>query len=82
MPVERSVRAVLKERISGAPNLRTFVRVKVEKVEAGFLVCPLKVQRSSSLTSMVDANGIVTIPESVRAIEAGEEVDVSLTGDV
>ena len=82
MPAERSIRAILKERISGAPNLRTFVRVKVEKVEAGVLACPLKVQRSSSLTSMVDANGIVTIPESVGAIEAGEEVDVSLTGDI
>lgn len=82
MPAERSIRAVLKERISGAPNLRTFVRVKVEKVQAVFLAWPLKVQRSSLLTSMVDANGIVTIPESVGAIEAGEEVDVSLTGDI
>lgn len=82
MPVDRSIRAVLKERISGAPNLRTFVRVKVEKVQAGFLAWPLKVQRSSLLTSMVDANGIVTIAESVGAIEAGEEVDVSLTGDI
>ena len=82
MPVERSIRAVLKERISGAPNLRTFVRVKVEKVQAGFLASPLRVQRSSVLTSMVDANGIVTIPESVGAIEAGEEVDVSLTSDI
>jgi len=82
MPVERSIRAVLKERISGAPNLRTFVRVKVEKTQAGFLASPLRVQRSSVLTSMVDANGIVTIPESVGSIEAGEEVDVSLTSDI
>ncbi|MGP8070447.1 MAG: gephyrin-like molybdotransferase Glp [Candidatus Bathyarchaeia archaeon] len=82
MPVERSIRAILKERISGAPNLRTFVRVRVEKVQAGFLASPLNVQRSSVLTSMVDANGIVTIPESVGSIEAGEEVDVSLTSDI
>jgi molybdopterin molybdotransferase len=82
LPVERSIRAVLKERVSGAPNLRTFVRVKVEKVPEGFMAWPLKVQRSSLLTSMVDANGIVTIPESVGFIEAGEEVNVSLTGDI
>jgi len=82
MPVERTIRAVLKERVSGAPNLRTFVRVRVEKVPEGFLAWPLKVQRSSLLTSMVDANGIVTIPESVGFIEAGEEVNVSLTGDI
>ncbi len=82
MPDERTIRAVLKERVSGAPNIRTFVRVKVEKVQAGFLARPLKVQRSSLLTSMVDANGIVTIPESVGFIEAGEEVNVSLTGDI
>jgi molybdenum cofactor synthesis domain-containing protein len=82
MQIEPSVRAVLKERISGAPNLRTFVRVNVEKVQAGFLAWPLSVQRSSLLTSMVNANGIVMIPESAAAIEAGEEVDVSLTGDI
>ena len=82
MPIERSIRAVLNERVSGAPNLRTFVRVRVEKVQAGFLASPLKAQRSSLLRSMVDANGIVTIPESVGFIEAGEEVNVSLTGDI
>ncbi len=82
IPIESSIRAVLKERISGAPNLRTFVRVKVERGQTGFLAEPLKVQRSSVLASMVDANGIVTIPESVRAIEAGEEVEVILVGDV
>ncbi len=79
-PMEHSIRAILKERISGAPNLRTFVRVRVEKGPSGFLAWPLKVQRSSLLTTMVDANGIVTISESVGAIEAGQEVDVSLTG--
>jgi molybdopterin molybdotransferase len=82
IPIELSIRAVLKERISGAPNLRTFVRVKVERGEAGFLAEPLKVQRSSVLASMVDANGIVMIPESVVAIEAGEEVDVTLVGPI
>jgi molybdopterin molybdotransferase len=81
-PVDPSVRAVLKERITGAPNQRTFVRVRVKRVQAGFLAEPLKVQRSSLLTSMVDANGIVTIPEAIAVIEAGQEVDVTLTGDL
>ena len=82
IPTALSVRAVLKERISGAPNLRTFVRVKVERGQTGFLAAPLKVQRSSVLASMVEANGIVTIPESVGTIEAGEEVDVNLVGPI
>jgi molybdopterin biosynthesis enzyme len=58
------------------------VRVKVKRMKNAYLAVPLKAQRSSLLTSMVNANGIVTIPESVSAIDAGTEVSVALTGDV
>jgi len=77
-----TVRAVLKERISGGAGLRTFVRVAVRRVQGRFVAEPLRVQRSSVLTSMINANGIVTIPESDIAYEAGTEVEVSLIGEV
>jgi molybdopterin molybdotransferase len=81
-PVEPTIRAVLKERIVGVPHYRTFVRVLVERGQTGFLAQPLKVQRASLLMSMVESNGVVTVPEDVEFIEAGREVEVRLTGDV
>ena len=81
-PLEPTIRAVLKERVTGTPNYRTLVRVRVSRVKDEYLATPLKAQRSSLLTSMVDANGIVNVPESVSVIEAGTEVSVTLTGDL
>lgn len=79
---EPTVKAILKERVAGTPGSRTFVRVRVKKVGDGYVAVPLKAQRSSILTSMVDANGIVTLSESASSIEAGSEVSVTLTGNL
>ena len=81
-PVEPTVRAVLKEKIAGIPGHRTFVRVRVSRGKDGYSAVPLKAQRSSLLTSMVDANGIVNVLESSSIIKAGAEVTVTLTGDI
>lgn len=80
--VEPTVSAILGERITGAPGLRTFVRVKVTRKKQGLVAKPLEVQRSSALMSMVGANGIITIPEEVTTFEAGQTVDVTLVGEV
>jgi len=79
---EPTVKAVLKERVSGMPGNRTFVRVRVKRVGDGYVAVPLKAQRSSILTSMVDANGIITLPESTRSFGADTEVSVTLTGNL
>jgi len=80
--VEPTVKAVLKESVGGTPGSRTFVRVRVKRVRDGYVAFPLAAQRSSLLTSMVDANGIVTLPESAPLLEAGTEVSVTLTGSL
>ncbi len=77
-----TAKVILKERITGTPGSRTFVRVKVTKSDEGLVAEPLKAQRSSVLMSMVGANGIVTIPEELSAVEAGQAVDVSLIGEI
>jgi len=79
---EPTIKAVLKKRVRSIENSRTFVRVRVHRVGSQFVAVPLKAQRSSLLTSMAHANGIVTLPESVQSIEAGTEVSVTLTGHV
>jgi len=79
---EPVVKARLNERISGPHGYRTFVRVSVRETSEGLVAQPLKLQRSSALVSIVASNGIVTIPENVTALEAGELVDVTMTGEV
>jgi len=79
---ESTVRALLKGRIVGIDGYRTYVRVRVRRTADGFIAEPLKVQRSSALTSMVDANGIVTIPEGTSAVDAGQVVDVAVIGEI
>jgi molybdopterin molybdotransferase len=80
--VDPIVRASLKERIGGEMGYRTFVRVVLRRTEEGLTAEPLKSQRSSLLMSMVAANGIVTIPENVAVIEAGQVVDVTVIGEI
>jgi molybdenum cofactor synthesis domain-containing protein len=77
-----TVNAILTQRVTGTPGIRTFVRVKVKRVRNEYHATPLKAQRSSILTSMVDANGLVIVSESAPLIEAGTEVSVTLTGDL
>ena len=80
--LDPTAKAVLKERISAGQGLRTFVRVAVRSEQGRLVAEPLKVQRSSVLTSMINANGIVTVPETRSGYDAGEEVGVSLIGEI
>jgi len=79
---ESTANAVLSETITGIPGNLTYVRVVVRQNGQGLIAEPFKLQRSSVLMSMVRANGIVTIPEEVTAIERGETVKVTLIGEI
>jgi molybdopterin molybdotransferase len=81
-PLEPTVLAVLEKKITGTPGHRTFVRVLVRRKGDRYVAAPLRRQRSSQLMSMVHANGIVTLPESVHGVGVGKKVLVSLTGDI
>lgn len=79
---EPVLKAVLKERVTAADGFRTFVRVKVTRTVQGLVAEPLRIQRSAVLMSMVAANGIVTIPEDLNVLEAGQTVDVTIIGEI
>jgi molybdenum cofactor synthesis domain-containing protein len=81
-PIEPVVKAKLKERVSGPKGYRTFIRVKLSRTPEGLVAEPLKLQRSSVLMSMVEANGIVMIPEEIAGFDAGQQVDVIVIGEI
>ncbi len=71
---DRSVRAVLSEKIAGRTGYKTFARVKIESREA----IPVAASGAGILSSVSKADGFVIIPENVEGISAGEEVEVLL----
>lgn len=71
------VKGKLASSIRSIPGYREFVRVRLEQTEEGVLVQPLP-GGSSRLSSLVNASGIIEIPEEVEALDAGEEVKVQL----
>jgi len=75
--------ATLDRKIASEPGVRTFARVALEPAddsgseEAGQRATPVRAGGASVLSSVTDADGWVTIPESVEGLDAGERVTVA-----
>jgi molybdopterin molybdotransferase len=81
-PVERCCRplmdAILTESVSHEPGRRSFVRAKVEFVDASIRVTPGDRQRSDQISGMVAADALLVIPEDVETLQADSKVKVML----
>ncbi len=71
-PVRNPARAVLATEFSKKPGLTWFLRARLD---ADGRAHPSKNQGSHILSSMVEADGLVVIPEEAERLEAGTEVD-------
>ncbi len=71
---ERTIRAVLTEKIPGRTGYKTFARVKLDNGKA----LPLATTGAGILSSVSKADGFVIIPENIEGYSAGEEVEVVL----
>jgi molybdenum cofactor synthesis domain-containing protein len=74
----RIIRATILRRIPSSLGNKTFVRVRVKKVNGIFVAEPLRTSGSGVISSMIRANGLVAIPENKEGLEEGEEVEVTL----
>jgi molybdopterin molybdotransferase len=54
------------------------VRVRVSKFGEAYSAEPVRSTGSGVISSMINANGFVVIPEHVEGVDEGEEVDVIL----
>ncbi|HXY83171.1 MAG TPA: gephyrin-like molybdotransferase Glp [Candidatus Saccharimonadales bacterium] len=81
-PTDPIVEAELTEKIRGVPGYRTLVRVVVRPTKAGLVAQPLKTQASSVFTSIVTANGYVTLSPDASEVLAGAIVKVTLIGEI
>lgn len=72
------VEAKMSGKVASTLGRRDFVRVKIEETDEGILAVPLRASGSGVMSSMVDADGLVEIPENVEGINEGELVRVAL----
>jgi molybdopterin molybdotransferase len=75
-PARRVMRpARLGANLSSKPGREDFVRVRLEERD-GELVAMPRLGKSGLLRTMLDADGLVTLPASLEGIRAGQDVDV------
>lgn len=73
----RACRARLTRSISSEPGKEDYIRVRLTRSAAGWIAEPL-LGKSSLLRTLVQADGLVTLPAGLTGIEEGAEVDVVL----
>jgi molybdopterin molybdotransferase len=73
-----TLRARLAAPVAKVPELRFFLRCRLRPAEDGWLAETTGPQGSGILKSMVQAQGLLEIPEGVARLEAGEPVTVRL----
>jgi molybdopterin molybdotransferase len=73
-----TVKVKLNRRIPGILGSRTYVRVKVTSHKDGLVAEPVRTSGAGILSSLVQANGFIIVPENVEGYEEGALVDVEL----
>jgi len=72
------VKAKLRRRVAGVLGSRTYVRVLVSESGGSLFVDPVRTSGAGILSSLVQANGFLIVPEHVEGYEEGQMVEVDL----
>jgi molybdenum cofactor synthesis domain-containing protein len=73
-----TVKATLQRRVAGVLGSRTYVRVLVTDGSRGTFADPVRTSGAGILSSLVQANGFIIVPEHVEGYEENQAVDVQL----
>ena len=72
------VEAKLRRRVAGVLGSRTYVRVQVSESGGKLFADPVRTSGAGILSSLVQANGFLIVPEQVEGYEEGQLVKVEL----
>jgi molybdopterin molybdotransferase len=75
LPAARTLSATLAAACASDPGKEDYLRVRLREADGGWTAEPL-LGKSTLIMPMVEADGVVVIPEGVEGVEAGESVDV------
>jgi molybdopterin molybdotransferase len=74
----KTIRALLKESIDKKKGTRHFIRARIIFEDGRYQVVSTGEQGSGILKSMVQANGLIVLPEDTASVKAGDMVAVQL----
>jgi putative molybdopterin biosynthesis protein len=78
---KKYIKATLSRRIVSNLKQEEYVRIKLGKVDNNIIATPLK--RGAGVTmSLINADGVLTIPKEYEGIEKGETVEIELMTDI
>lgn len=75
------IEATLSKRVMSTLKYEEFVRIKLGRVNNEYVATPIK-RGAGTITTLVNADGIIRVPQNVEGIEEGEKVDVELLKDL
>jgi len=73
-----TVKVKLRRRVAGVLGSRTYVRVQVVESGGTLFADPVRTSGAGILSSLVQANGFLIVPERVEGYEEGQMVEVEL----
>ncbi len=82
IPPKPTIKGRLVRRVYVEPGIRGYVRVKVFKKNNEVLIEPLMVTGSGILSTLIEGNGLLIVPENVEGYDEGDEVEVILTNPI
>lgn len=80
-PARRKARVHSSRKIASGLGSEEFIRVKLGRVDGKLVAAPIG-RGAGALMSLVQADGILRIPEESEGVRAGEQVDIELLKDL
>ncbi|WP_455538041.1 molybdopterin biosynthesis protein [Terrisporobacter sp.] len=75
------IEATLSKRVMSTLKYEEFVRVKLGLINNGYVATPIK-RGAGTITTLVNADGVIRVPQNIEGINEGEKVEVELLKDI
>ncbi|WP_434798088.1 molybdopterin biosynthesis protein [Terrisporobacter vanillatitrophus] len=75
------IEATLSKRVMSTLKYEEFVRVKLGLINNEYVATPIK-RGAGTITTLVNADGVIRVPQNVEGINEGEKVDIELLKDI
>ncbi len=77
-PPRPVVKAILESKVSSGLGVAKYVRVRVKRIGKKLFAEPIRVMGSSTLSSLIEANGFLIVPPESEGFDGNSEVEVFL----
>ncbi|MGL5329619.1 MAG: molybdopterin biosynthesis protein, partial [Peptostreptococcaceae bacterium] len=78
---KEKIKGTLSKRVMSSLKYEEFIRVKLGYVNDEYVVTPIK-RGAGTITSLVNADAVLRVPQNVEGIEEGEIVEVEILNDI